>query len=429
LCEFTTGPVRHPTSAMRADTDKQTIRLLFATAEAWPTFRADVDVLFGKYLPRYGISSDIIAEAGKPETARDWSGGNTLLCNITGGPVKRQFQIFWHDLRSMIQADAATYQAVQVRDMPVPAVIGLIAARLKRLRFFYWMSFLKPESHMRRARENGISSGLLRFVLRWTRGAIGYVVLYRIVLPRANHVFVQSEKMLEHLAAMGIEREKMTAIPMAVDGDSADPRLISAARDERLAGKRVLVYLGTLDRGRDIDRLFEMLAIVRKRVANVLLVLVGDTDDRAYRAWLEREAARAGVADAVVWTGWLPVRVGWSYVRAAEIGLSPIPRGYLDVGTPTKTLEYLSLGIPVVGNDNPDQAIVIRESSGGMCVPYTARAFADAVVTLLSMDRAQRDAMADAGRAYVLARRDYDGLARRLAQQYSLLCLRSSADF
>jgi glycosyltransferase involved in cell wall biosynthesis len=418
-------PTQEP--KLSGESGRHDVRLLFATAEACPTFRADVNVLFGKYLPRYGIRSDIIAErAGESTQDRNWSGGKAFLCEVSGGPAKRHLRIFWHDFRWFLKADAATYQAVQVRDMPLPATMGLIVARFKNLPFFYWMSFLKPESHMRRARENGLSTGLLRFVFRWMRGAVGHFVLYRIVLPGANHVFVQSDRMLDQVAAMGIERGKMTAVPMAVDGHAADPRIVGPAQDERLSGKRVLVYLGTLDRGRGIERLFEMLATVRKRVTNVLLVLVGDTDDQAYRAWLELEAARAGVADAVVWTGWLPVRTGWTYVRAAEIGLSPIPRGYLDVGTPTKVLEYLSLGIPVVGNDNPDQATVIRESSGGMCVPYTARAFADAVATLLSMDRAQRDAMAEAGRAYVLARRDYDGLARRLAQQYGLLCFRSS---
>ena len=43
------------------------IRLLFLTAETYPTFRVDVNVLFGKVLPRYGIKSDHCNRKKHPE--------------------------------------------------------------------------------------------------------------------------------------------------------------------------------------------------------------------------------------------------------------------------------------------------------------------------------------------------------------------------
>ena len=51
--------------------------------------------------------------------------------------------------------------------------------------------------------------------------------------------------------------------------------------DERLQGKRVLVYLGTLERTRHIERLFEMMALLRTRVPDARLVLVGDAEEAA----------------------------------------------------------------------------------------------------------------------------------------------------
>ena len=38
------------------------MRLLYLTAEQWPTFRPDVLALFGSYLPRHGIHSDLATE-------------------------------------------------------------------------------------------------------------------------------------------------------------------------------------------------------------------------------------------------------------------------------------------------------------------------------------------------------------------------------
>lgn len=101
-----------------------------------------------------------------------------------------------------------------------------------------------------------------------------------------------------------------------------------------------------------------------------------------------------------------------------------IPRGpLLDCGSPTKVPEYLALGLPVVGNDNPDQQALIEATGAGRCVPYTPEAFAAAVLELLALPAGERQRMVDAGRRYVQAHRDYPRLAQQLARRYrQLLC-------
>jgi glycosyltransferase involved in cell wall biosynthesis len=263
---------------------------------------------------------------------------------------------------------------------------------------------------------------LVKFLFPWLRGRIGRFLLYRIVLPSADHVFVQTERMRENMVEKGFDRDDMTPVPMGVDMEEIGAADIRPAEDPRLVGKRVLVYLGTLDRPRQIERLFEMMSILRRSHPETVLVLVGDTEDEAYRLQLKEQAERAGVADAVIWTGWLPMQQGWRYVRAAEVGLSPIPRGeLLDVGSPTKALEYMALGVPVLGNDNPDQAWVIQEGKAGRCVPYTAKDFAEAVIELLNLDAGKRAEMAMHGRRFVCEHRDYAVLAEMVAERYQQL--------
>jgi glycosyltransferase involved in cell wall biosynthesis len=180
----------------------------------------------------------------------------------------------------------------------------------------------------------------------------------------------------------------------------------------------VIAYLGTLDRVRRIEILLHMLAILAREEPGVLLLMVGDTEDAAHRAWLQDEAERLGVADKVLWTGWLASNDAWRYVRAAEIGLSPFPRGFLlDSASPTKAVEYMALGLPVVVNDNPDQAQVVAESGGGLCVPLDAQAFADAVSILLGSPETRR-AMGERGRDYVRRVRGYDSIAEAVARVY-----------
>jgi len=147
-------------------------------------------------------------------------------------------------------------------------------------------------------------------------------------------------------------------------------------------------------------------------------VLAGDTEDKKHRAWLQEEAIRLGVMDSVLWTGWLPMQEAWRYVAAAEIGLSPIPRGYLlDMGSPTKAIEYMALGLPVVMNDNPDQALVARESGAATCVPFDAQSFAMAITNLLNDPITKAD-MQLKGIEYVNKVRGYEQLATHLSSTY-----------
>jgi glycosyltransferase involved in cell wall biosynthesis len=376
-----------------------------------------VAVLFGKYLPRYGIHSDIVA--GKtPEHYGDviWGGGETCLCDTSGGQAQKYVKAFLHGIKQLVFADKHRYQAIQVRDLPISSSLALLVARFKGLKFFYWMSYPVTEGQINRAKRRGLSSGVIKFIFPWVRGHIGHFLLYHVVLRYADHVFVQSERMRADVAKMGIALEKVTPVPMGVDIEVVQPEFIRPADDQRLHGKRAMIYLGSLDRPRHIEHLFRMLRIVQQQIPNAVLVLVGDTKDEIHRHWLQEQAEKEGVNDAVIWTGWLSMQEGWRYVRACEIGLSPIPRGtLLDCSSPTKVAEYLTLGIPIVANDSPDQEQIIKNGGGGFCVPYTPENFADAAIALLSSSLEQRSHMAQSGRAHIACNRSYEAISRQVA--------------
>jgi glycosyltransferase involved in cell wall biosynthesis len=398
------------------------IRLLFVTAEFWPTHRADVAVLFGKYLPRYGIETDLVAvqDAGV-SGATPWRGGQSNIRLVSGGQARRRLVAFWHNIRSILQADAEDYQAIQVRDLPIVAAVAVVAAKLKGIKFFYWMSFPMPESQIQRSKDRGLSMGVMKYLTPFVQGAIGYFLLYRVVLPFADHIFVQSKKMLEDVAQHGIAPTQMTVVNMGVDLETSSLDAIKPTDDPRLLGCRVLIYLGTLDPLRQIDILFEALALVRKQIENVLLVLAGDAEDDFQRNRLKHQAHQLGVDDALLWTGWLPIEQAWRYVRSAELGLSIFPRGaLLDSASPTKVVEYLALGIPVVANDNPDQAQLLSETGMGITIALSPENFAAAILELLTKDN-KNDITQEQRREYISRLRSYDVISKELSKKYLLL--------
>ncbi len=403
-----------------------TIRLLYLTSDAYPTFRSDVRVLFGKYLPQYGVYSDIVARKKQDTTEPEpWGGGNTYLCGMTLGTIQRNISVLLHGTKHLLSANSSHYHAIQVRDMPVLATIGLLISHFKKIKFFYWMSYPIPDGKVLQAQQRGLSEGLIKFLFPWIKGHAGQFLLYRVVLPNADHIFVQSEQMKKDLVQCGIDPERMTPVPMGVDIEALQNLNIQPLNDSRFSGKRVLIYLGTMDRPRQIEVLFDMLAIVKQQFPNILLTLVGNNvDGEAHLQWLKLKADKAGMSENIIWTGWLPMLDSWRYVRSAELGLSPFPRGYLlDSASPTKVPEYLAFGVPVVCNDNPDQQQIIRQTGAGLCVPYTAEDFASAVINILSLNEYKRHEMATKGKDYVSQYRSYRKIASNLADSYRNLFL------
>ena len=132
-----------------------------------------------------------------------------------------------------------------------------------------------------------------------------------------------------------------------------------------------------------------------------------------------------GVADRLLFAGRLPLAEAFGYVRRADVCLAPFPvwpPTYLSA-TPTKLVEYLAMGRPVVAGDHPDQRRVIEDSGAGVIVPPTAEAFAAAISALLA-DPAGAEAMGARGPAWVAAHRDYAALSRTVEAVYDQLLRR-----
>lgn len=392
------------------------IKLLFVTAEPHPSFRADVRVLFGKYLPRHGIQSDLVAQSLPDQAEAPWPAGRTWLVPRLGGAIKRVWLQWRHDLRLFALARQG-YDAVQVRDRVLAGAIGLLAARRAGIPFFYWASYPKPEARLLATRIDGLKFQRLAWLINQVRGRLASALLYRWLLPRADHIFVQSEAMKQSFVGRGLLANRMTAVPMGVDLEEASTA--SQPSSEwlgRLRGREFVYYLGALDHLRNPDLMLEALSLLRLRRPLAGLLLVGGTSDEITR--LEARAVELGVRDAVQFAGWLSAADATGLASCCQVGISVIPRGPLfDVSSPTKLPEYLAQGLPVVANDLPDQQSVLIESGAGICVQGNAEAVA-AGIDLLLADQVAAKLMGERGREYVRGNRSYAAISERLSKAY-----------
>lgn len=398
------------------------LSIAFIVRDPLPPIRADVLTLFGAEMPRYGLRTELVGQGGLDAGASPWPAGGMHVVGSLRSRFASVCSPLWDLLGLWKALRAGRPDCLQVRDKIASGVLGRIMAALLRVPFVYWMSFPIVEGfEVRRddiARQERGLKGRLKWAAHALRAWASRLAIYKLVLPGARHIFVQSDAMADWLAAKGFDRTRMTAVPMGVDATLFDRGSVAPVDDPRLDGRRVVLYLGRIAQSRKSDFLLDVAEELRKAMPDTLLVIAGDAPSDDEMAWMRREIDARKLQDHVLLTGWLPQRTALGYAVRAEVGLSPIPRGTLfDVSSPTKLVEYLALGIPSVANDIPDQQLVIEQSGAGLCVPMEASAFADATLHLLR-DTEQARQFAMRGPAYVKAHRTYDILGRNVAKTY-----------
>lgn len=183
--------------------------------------------------------------------------------------------------------------------------------------------------------------------------------------------------------------EERAPLDPDVSAATALPRLVYAGRLSVGRGARELVRLG--------DRL----------AGRVRVELIGDADDDV------RDLLTGADADgAVTWHGYLPNPVALGRVRGAFAGLSLLrdEPNYVH-SRPTKLVEYLAQGVPVISTALPLAEDLVEASGGGVVVRSgsvdasgTDRGLVDAVARAVEdwlEHPGRRDHCADVGHAYV----------------------------
>jgi len=402
------------------------LNFVFICRERFPPVRVDNVVLFGEELVRRGHRFILLAQSRN--TCRRayktlWHGclalvGATDLGNSGFCKARRHVLNVLHDLKVFSVIGKNRCHFVQVRDKIVSGLWGLVASRVYGTKFVYWLSYPFAESS---SQERTGATGKYRF-LYTLRGWGLHILMYHVVLPRADHIFVQSEQMKSDVGELGIMKEKMTVVPMGVALEKVPYRGDCGNDGLEKNGKRIL-YLGTLIRVRRMDFLIRVLARVLKEEASAVLYMVGGAGRENEIDFLRNEAKRLGVSDSVVFTGHLPMQKAWGYVRQANVCVSPFyPDPILNSTSPTKLVEYMSMGKPVVANDHPEQRRVIEKSGAGLCVSYDEEEFAKAIIKLLRLPKEQLNRIGIKGRQFVEEYRSYKVIADMVENEYLRIC-------
>jgi glycosyltransferase involved in cell wall biosynthesis len=235
----------------------------------------------------------------------------------------------------------------------------------------------------------------------------------------ADRVISMLPKVHEHLATVGLDLRKLHIVPNGIAPDDwaaapeplrADVAVVLAA--QRAQGLAVMGYAGSMGLPNALDVLLD--AAKRLQDAPVAIVLVGDGMERARLAariaaeGLDRVHLLPPIPKAQVPSFLATVDMaylGWQRVPIYRFGIAP-----------NKLMDYMIAARPVLHSVEAGNDPVADSGCGLTVAPESPDAVADGLRRLLALPVAERQAMGERGRAYVLAHHAYPVLARKFLE-------------
>ncbi|MEU7001611.1 glycosyltransferase family 4 protein [Nonomuraea sp. NPDC046570] len=241
------------------------------------------------------------------------------------------------------------------------------------------------------------------------------------LMREADAVVTLAETMAVEIVERGVPRDKIYLAPNAVDDSLLTASYDGAAFRRSMGigdGEIVVGSVSSIVAYEGFATLLRAAALMRDQGTPVRVLIVGDGTERENLLELVDELR---LTDAI-----LPGRVGPDEALQAQeaIDIFVCPREDLRVCrlvTPLKPVEAMALGKPVVLSDLPALSELVGSDGAGLLVPPGDPAELAKALAGLREDPARRQAMGEAGKAEVAAKRTWGRVAETYREIYRSL--------
>jgi glycosyltransferase involved in cell wall biosynthesis len=161
-------------------------------------------------------------------------------------------------------------------------------------------------------------------------------------------------------------------------------------------GAQKVVYLGTLTYARGASTLIAAAGMLKK--AGVSVEVIGSADERT-AAMLRRAQSR----EDLIWHGFMPNDQALAHLSGALAGLSLLrDEPNYRYSLPTKIVEYMANGVPVVTTPLPVAREIVVSAGAGEVVPFDDPLAATAAILKLKKDAKWRKKCGKNGHSYAM---------------------------
>ena len=232
----------------------------------------------------------------------------------------------------------------------------------------------------------------------------------------ADVVVSMLPKVQGHMADHGLDLSKLHIVPNGITPEDwqhqAAPLRDDVARAiaaQRAAGRTVVGYAGSMGLPNALDVLLDAAALLRDQP--IAVVMVGDGHERAR---LKQRVADQGLTQVTL----LPpipkaqIPAFLAQIDIAYIGWQRVPISRFGIA-PNKLMDYMMAGCAVLHSVEAGNDPVAESGCGLTVAPENPQAVVDGLRRLAALPAAERLAMGERGRAFVLAHHSYPVLAQR----------------
>jgi glycosyltransferase involved in cell wall biosynthesis len=297
---------------------------------------------YAEALVRRGDQVDAIALAREGQPAFEVIRGVRVyriqkrVINETG-PFSYLIKLLLFFVRSVwflaMQQFREPYDLIHVHSVPDFEVFATFIPRLMGTRVILDIHDIVPEFYSSKFKVNE-KSPAFRALVMMERFSIAY----------SNHVIIANHIWYDKLTRRSVRPEKCTAII-----NYPDPAIFSRRAGPARAGDDfVMCYPGTLSWHQGLDIAVEAVALLRERVPELKLQLIGDGPERENLKRLIRERK---LEDRISLTGLIPMEQVAEIMAGIDLGIVPKRAdSFGNEAFSTKIMEFMAMNVPVLAS-------------------------------------------------------------------------------
>lgn len=254
----------------------------------------------------------------------------------------------------------------------------------------------------------------------WAKGGM-YRFMARMeadAAANATHVLAITQALKDELISRGVDGDKITVVPNAVDTARFSPQVRDLELEAELGfqGKTVIGYIGSVLDYEGLGLLIDAADLMRATRDDFVVMIVGDG---AELERFQQEVRSRGLGDIVRFLGRVPhddVERYYSLVHIAPFPRLPLP--VCEMVSPLKPFEALAMGKAVVASDVAALEEIIQPDVTGLLHRKGDVHDLTAKLTLLTNEPDVRDRLASNGLAWVREHRQWSHIARIVSDVY-----------
>jgi len=382
---------------------------------AYPCTEGITEEILARRLPCQGFRVEwvmrTVCQSSRNQVS--WYGSNANLIRTKFRKGLQWLGILRQILAGLSMTKKCHPQIWFVRNSIPLAFIGLYARWRFGCNLVYHVSFPFPEVYTQLSKQDRPSGWLLK-LLGWK---LAWLVR-NFTIKRYDLVLPISPLMADDYRKFGTPQNILFTLPMGgvIEDLPALETQVAIRNGIGIGTRPMILYFGAIHQLREIEILIKAIPVTLQRLKDAVLVLLGPMKPE-YRAELEEIAWNSSIENHIKFVSPVLREKVREWIAAANVTVSPIPlNDYYIVSSPTKAVESLACGTPVVGTRIPDQQELIEKSGGGVCVDFTPDGLAEGICSILS-DPQKAMQMGKTGREYIKKYRSYDVLASGLAKK------------